>query len=253
MNNLLKNKDNCGTLLDAKGIPDIFSANNESELLNALRGIDVQVPLRSEGRTKEHVERYAIAHLLSTLFKENSVTYPVSLVHRDKPDFLLYLSQKRIGIEHTEAVPQNEAQKAFLREKGHGPDVYFISRYKPGESEKKAKRLIKEIEADEAGDGWVGDSVEREWAEAINHFVLEKQVKIAKDGFERYDENWLLVYDNWELPVVNREKASRILHPVLLDSGAFEDFNLIFVMSDKYLVEFSSVGDTLHEVNDLWD
>lgn len=253
MNDLLKDKDNCRTIVDAKGVSDMLSANNESELLNALRGVDVQVPLRSEGRTTENVERYAIVHLLSTLAKESAITYPVTLVHRDKPDFLFSMSQKRIGIEHTEAVPQNEAQKAFLREKGHGPDVHFVSRHKPGESEKKAKQLIKEIDADEAGDGWVGDSVEREWADAINHFVLEKKLKIAKDGFDRYDENWLLVYDNWPLPVVNREKASRILHPVLLDSGAFEDFNLIFVMSDKYLIEFSSAGDTLHEVNDLWD
>lgn len=244
MNNLLKNKNNCRTLLDA---------NNESELLNALRKIDVQVPLRSEGRTTENVERYAIVHLLSTLAKESAITYPVTLVHRDKPDFLFSMSQKRIGIEHTEAVPQNEAQKAFLREKGHGPDVHFVSRHKPGESEKKAKQLIKEIDADEAGDGWVGDSVELEWADAINHFVLEKKIKIAKDGFDRYDENWLLVYDNWPLPAVNREKAARILLPVLLDGGGFEEFNLIFAMSDKHLVEFSSAGVVLHEVNDLWD
>lgn len=231
----------------------MLSAKNKDELINALKEIDVQVPLRSEGRTKEHVERSAIAHLLSTLVKESSITYPVTLTHRDRPDFLFSMNQKRIGIEHTEAVPQNEAHKSVKRENGHGPDVYFISHHKPGESKKKAKQLIKEIEADEPGDGWVGDSVEREWADAINHFVLEKKLKIAKDGFALYDENWLLVYDNWPLSVVHIENAARILLPILVDGGAFKGFNRIFVMSGKNFVEFASAGVTLHEVNDLWD
>ncbi|MBI5874321.1 MAG: hypothetical protein HZB81_00465 [Deltaproteobacteria bacterium] len=237
----------------------MLSANNESELLKAIREIDVQVPLRSEGRTKEHTERYAIAHLLSALLKENSITYPVTLVHRDKPDFLLSMSRTNIGIEHTEAVPQNEAHKSFLREKGRCPDVYFTPHHKPDESIKKANQLIKEINANEAGAGWVGDSVKRKWADAINHFALEKKNKIAKDGFVRYDENWLLIYDGWPLPAMDIEKAAGILLPTLLNDGAFEAFNRIFVlsnsskMSGKHFVEFSSAGVTLHEVNNLWN
>ena len=48
----------------------MLTANNESELLNVLAGIDIFVPRRTEGRTKDHTERYAISHMLSALAEE---------------------------------------------------------------------------------------------------------------------------------------------------------------------------------------
>ncbi|MBK1675039.1 hypothetical protein CKO35_17530 [Ectothiorhodospira shaposhnikovii] len=147
---------------------------NEIELESVLKSIDISVPRRSEGRTKEHTERYAIAHLLSVLLGRTQLSYPLELVRRERPDFLLKVSGREIGIEHTEAVPQNEAHKAVLRDRVDGPEVYFISRHQPGEPSKRAKHLIEEIKANHAGSGWEGDSVEREWSEAMLHFVYAR-------------------------------------------------------------------------------
>jgi hypothetical protein len=72
-----------------------------------------------------------------------------------------------IGIEHTEAVPQNEAHTSFLREQGNGSDAFFISHALPGEPRKSKQQLLEEIALDGPGDGWAGDSPEREWADAM--------------------------------------------------------------------------------------
>ena len=71
----------------------MFQANNKSELLKALVEIDISVPRRSAGRTKDHTEKYAIAHLLSALAGKDRISYPLILTQRERPDFLLTSGQ----------------------------------------------------------------------------------------------------------------------------------------------------------------
>ncbi len=227
-------------------------ANNESELDSVLRSIDISVPRRSEGRTKKHTERYAIAHMLSSLLDKNRFLYPIKLIHRERPDFLLETNGILIGIEHTEAVPQNEAHKTVLRDKVDGPEVYFISRHQPGEPEKPAKKLIEEIQANHSDSGWTSDSVEREWVEAMLHTVKSKIEILAKDGFEKFDQNWLLIYDNWSLPALDQKKAGQLLLLKLKGSNSFDNFDSVYIITGNLVFEFSSTGVDEHEINDLW-
>jgi len=143
-----------------------------------------------------------------------------------------------VGIEHTEAVPENVAWADSLREKGLGPDVYFTPHATPGESLKTANELRHEIEADEPDSGWCGDSPEREWAAAIAHDVNKKITKATADGFVRCPANWLIVYDNWPLPVIDNSKAASYLALLLAEMDAFSVFDAIFVHDDSHLCEF---------------
>jgi len=231
----------------------MLSGSNEFELLNGLSEVDVQVPSRGNGRTTEHVEVYVIAHLLSCLVKKGLIVYPVSLIKRERPDFLLTMNQKTIGIEHTEAVPQNASHKAALIEKSCGPKVRYITHHTPGEPNKKRKDLIKEIEENKAGEGWTGDSVEREWAKAMEHFVSNKRNNMQKEGFSLFNENWLLIYDNWRLnlPQVRTEEAAHKLFSVMVEDGTFDELDCVFIMSDESFVKFSLAGVELYEVNNL--
>lgn len=216
----------------------ILRADTPAELKARLAELDIDVPLRSEGRRNHHAERYCIAHVLATLLVEQ-LSFPLTLTHSDKPDFLLAMPGTDVGIEHTEAVPENIARADFLREKeGLGPDVYFTPHVLPGEPRKTADELRREIEADESGSGWCGDSPEREWAAAMAHHVKEKMPKATADGFVRYPANWLIVYDNWPLPAIDYSKAATYLAPLLAEMGAFSVFDTIFVHDDSHMCEF---------------
>lgn len=222
----------------------ILRANTPAELRARLAELDIDVPPRSDGRRKHHAERYCIAHLLATLPAEQFL-FPLTLTHSDKPDFLLAMHGANVGIEHTEAVPENIAHADFLREKeGLGPDVYFTPHVKPGESKKTSDELRREIEADESGSGWCGDSPEREWAAAMAHYVKEKMPKATAEGFVRYPANWLIVYDNWPLPAINYSKAATYLTPLLTEMAAFSVFDAIFVHDDSHMSEFRNVPVT---------
>lgn len=215
----------------------ILQANTPAELRTGLAELDIDVPLRSEGRKSHHAERYCIAHLLATL-PTSKFSFPLTLTHRDKPDFLLAMPGGEVGIEHTEAVPQNVAHAATLRERGAGPEVYFIPRAIPGERPRTAAELRREIEADEPGTGWYGDSPERQWAVAMVHYVKEKIPKVMADGFVRFPTNWLLVYDNWPVPAIDYAKAASYLAPLLTDMDAFLVFDAIFIHDDGKMAEF---------------
>jgi len=215
----------------------ILEATAAEQLRAEIGHLDINVPERSAGRRSHHTERYCIAHLLATL-PTSRLSFPLTLTHGDKPDFVLSLPSGSIGIEHTEAIPENVARAQFLREKGTGADMYFTPHATPSESRKTAAELRQEIEADEYGDGWVGDSAEREWAAAIAYSVKEKLPKVSADGFVRFPENWLLVYDNWPLPHVNIAKAAVFLDSLLRECYAFNVFDAVFVLDDSQICEF---------------
>jgi hypothetical protein len=213
----------------------ILRASSAEELKAALALVDTDVPERSEGRRSHHAERYCIAHLLATL-PTTRLFFPLTLTHGDKPDFVLAMAHGDVGIEHTEAIPENVARAQFLHEKGAGPDVYFTPRAVPAEPRKATAELRREIEADEPGDGWVGDSAENEWAAAIASHVKEKLSKATANGFTCYADN-CVVNDNWPLPHVNWAKAAAILYPQLKELDTFAIFSAVFVLDDANMCE----------------
>ncbi|MFG1304663.1 hypothetical protein V5F34_11055 [Xanthobacter autotrophicus] len=216
----------------------ILRADTPAELRSRLAELDIDVPLRSQRRRSHHVERYCIAHLLATLPVEQ-LSFPLTLTHSDKPDFLLAMPGTDVGIEHTEAVPENIAHANYLREKENfWPDVYFTPHVSPGEPRKTVHQLRREIEVDEPGPGWRGDAPECEWAAAMAHHVKKKMLKATADGFSRYQANWLIVYDNWPLPAVNHTTAASYLLPLLADVGAYSVFDAIFVHVASHICEF---------------
>jgi hypothetical protein len=65
----------------------MIEAETTEDLKRILAAIDVTVPRRSEGRTKEHVERYAAVRLLATI-APGRLEFPMRLTHRNPPEAL---------------------------------------------------------------------------------------------------------------------------------------------------------------------
>lgn len=230
----------------------MIKAKNQDELIAVLPEMDIAVPPRSQGRLDEHTERYAIAYLLSTLAQEDMLDYPLSLLKRERPDFALSLAEETVGIEHTEAVAHNVAHSDFLREKGHGDDVYFVRKSEPGERKLSAKELLAEIYNNDPGGPWVGDTVERDWGRVMSFFTRKKCESAKKDGYELFATNALLIYDNWRLPALQVEDAAEMFLRTCSEEGYFRTFQLIYTHSGSQLCRFSEVGVAFYDLNDLW-
>ena len=220
---------------------NIWRAESEAEMPELIRAVNVDVPFRSEGRTNNHTERFCMARLLATL-PSDRLQFPLQLQHHDRPDFILAMAATKTGIEHTEAIPENVAHAAFLREKGHGPEMYFTPHAALGEPKKTGAELIAEIEADEMGGGWYGDQFERDWAAAMLHFVQAKALKAQAEGFVRYDRNWLLLYDSWPGPNLNFRKATAFLEQLLATDDSHSIFDSIFIIHHQEICELNGAS-----------
>ena len=109
-----------------------LAARTPDELLTQLAAIDITVPLRTEGRTTSHCERYLAARLLSTLAGTDEISFPLEIVHQEKPDFALTFGGRTVGMECTEAVSNEWAQIDAIRERDFPESTIMLPMFKPG-------------------------------------------------------------------------------------------------------------------------
>ena len=233
-------------------------ALSAADLLRKLREIDIAVPKRTEGRTKEHCEQWSICHFLATYAETNLIQYPIRVEKRERPDFLLQLPSTCVGIEVTEAVPTDLARADVRREKQReqGIEGYnkltLLSRFLPDDTQRSAEEIDKIARGDVASDGWVGDEPEREWANAMLHRLKQKAETASKDGYERFKANWLLIYDNWPLPaVVDKEAAAFFMQRL----RALDDplpFDRVFVERKRFVWQFQKSAYASQRIRELW-
>jgi hypothetical protein len=213
-----------------------------------IRKIDTHVPLRSEGRDTDHCEIYSIVGMLNTL-PPNELNYPVQVVHRDRPDFLLIMATHQVGVEVTEAVSENTASMDKLREsepdltdsKDDEAQFFFSRKAVLGEEKIYAAVLRDMIRANNPGGGWVGNGA-KEWAEALAHVVTSKVEKANKPGFNSFTQNWLLIYDNWDEPARRRDLADEYLLHMLREKSTFQTFDRVLVLDGRELASFTVEG-----------
>ena len=104
-----------------------WHVTDEANLQQVLRRVNLTVPGRADGRTKEHTERFSVARLLATIATE--LKYPFALAHEDRPDFVLKFPASQTGIEHTEVIGECRASLLFARKRLRPKRALFASRY----------------------------------------------------------------------------------------------------------------------------
>ena len=85
------------------------------------------------------------------------------------------------------------------------------------------------------------------------HFIEQKVTKLRKDGFDRFEQDWLLIYDNWSLPALDRRKAAPFLYKLVNERAVLHEFTRIYIITGQYLCEVASAGIQLFDINDLWN
>ena len=233
-----------------------LSAANSVDLLAQLAATDITVPLRTEGRTTEHCEQYTTARVLATIAESSVIEYPLRLEHRDKPDFRLHLPGKSVGIECTEAVSDEWAHIDAIRERDFPESMVMLPMLKPGERKFTPVERVAIASGRKSGPPWVGKMAARQWAEAIAHFVERKTAKLRSGSYDATAENWLLIQDEWRVPVYRledrREAAKLCIEKIasLLESPAF---TRIYVTNSNWLLRLAPGAIEIQPINNLWN
>ena len=192
-----------------------YTASSKTDLLHYLSQQDITLPARTEGRTSQHCERCGVFWLLATWANSDYLSYPLTLVHQDKPDFWLCYDNRDIGIEFTEAVSEEWAETDALMEREGKNVSLFIDNFKRGTRKRTATERRDLIQKRPRGPGDGDDGMEQEWALSMNDLIIKKTDAFNKPGFQKYNENWLLIQDNLLVTVRNIETAMKYLKPEL--------------------------------------
>ena len=234
-----------------------LSALSAEDLHAQLRVIDIAVPLATEGRTKEHREQFMMAHFLATAANANKLGFPLNVKHSDKPDFLLRLAGKEVGVECVEAVPKERYEIERLREKHYPDAMNSVQRFEPGEE----NRTLYEKHEIASGSGalrpWMPAAAKRNWITAMKFVVHGKTEKLRKGNYSSSISTWLLVRDEWPnslqfYPEQVREAAAELwqkLAPLFVPPA----FEKVFIESGGQLLCFEKGQFAVEQVCDLWE
>jgi hypothetical protein len=233
-----------------------LTAQTPSELLAKLAATDITVPFRTEGRTASHGEAYMAARLLASLAETVEITYPLKLIHREKPDFALEMDGKTIGVECTEAVSKEWAQIDAIRERDFPESLIMLPMLKPGIKKFSLQERIAIAKGEFAGTPWVGGMAKRQWAEAQAYFIGEKTKKLRAGNYSDHAEVWLAVQDEWRVPMYGQEHtqtAAQMCLELLRPMLATPSFTRIYVSNSNWLVRLHPGPVEVRPICRLWN
>jgi len=184
-------------------------------LLDLLRDIPGKVPSRGLGRRTEHTEPWVLKRLVASLAADEWLKFPLVVELDDRPDIVLDSGGSEIGIELMELVPPTYAQAVAIVNREF-PDA-IVDRSVFGWGTEWAPEGIREHLSTEghrlSGEGWAGDAVEREWADAVRSAVAKKTERLNVSGFRLFAKNWLGTYESSPGPAFDVAVGARLLSP----------------------------------------
>lgn len=228
------------------------TCRSKDSLYSVLRSFDIAVPLLSEGRTKYHIERWIVCRLLASLAASDQLSYPVSLQHRERPDFCLSTNNGYIGFEITEALLANYAEHRKLAEREYPDTMLEPGHFRCGKVPfSKMKELLSREELSSLP--WMGNSLEIDWAQEMMRVIGNKLKKLAAPGFTGFQTNWLGIDDNLPRSSLALDEAVNILVPLIAPLwDKTPSFNNIFIEHGSKIICLTRDMKTLIQVNDLW-
>ena len=234
---------------------DAFDATSLSELRDNLRARDVRVPVRTKRRTGALNERevWVACRFLATAGDKRLLEYPLRVEPRDRPDLVVTMPSGRIGVEITEAVHNDERRVVDYSEEMGLDDFRVVPPYCVDDP----PRSRADIETIAKGEGpslpRMGDSIERNWDEAILHRIAKKVETFTKPGFAKHPRNWLLVHDNWSPAIADEQMAMKRLDQHIFRRGPKNPFSKVFVLLSGSLLVFAPCAAAVrHPTPDEW-
>lgn len=230
-----------------------IQANNKNELTEILSKMDIRVPARTEGRETVHCETWSICHLMATLATHEKLIFPLELMKTERPDYILKMGPKFIGIEITELTNSDYARATTLPEHFVEGTVIDPSLFKWNSRKRSLNNLRKiALKKELTGPGWESDSVEIEYANAVHDVVIGKTKKLNSDGFKKLSDNYLLIYCNLTLPFLDVDKSNRFMVDKLNNYWGKNSFSSIYVEKDDIFIHYSIESTECMKLKNLW-
>jgi hypothetical protein len=214
---------------------DIATAQSVQELQALCAGI-IAGNLISTHRLDE---QRTVAAILPAMCDRCGYAFPLSIVHRDKPDFLLFFNGHSVGLEVTRflapALAHATATANRLRT-GFTPTRFDFN--SPRRSKEEMERAIL---AQSVGLADWKPIFDQSYVDQILAIVQEKKQKILFDGRTIADEYWLLIEEHHRMSDIQLKfVAEQSLERLFKHWSTSPNFARVLILSESVLVDLNS-------------
>jgi hypothetical protein len=177
------------------------------------------------------IERQLLDELISRLVLLG-YPHPTDIQGRESPDFSMKVSGESIGVELTRSTSEE-----YFRAGRHLSNGFMVfDRLRNYGVRRSTEELI--ADAKDLTSEW--SSVEeqtRDWRGKIAKPLVEKHLKLNRDFFEKFSQNWLLIYDFPSLlsDNISYNRTVLYLNALFAQPRKGVDFNTVFILSNHYL------------------
>lgn len=174
-----------------------FCTKSKADLIELLASENIKVPPLGTGNRTRQAERWSMYRLLSTFSSSPHFDFPMMVVHKDKPDFRLHLEGLTIGVELTEALPENFARVVAYKNRFMPNAMIELSYFgwgAPRMTTVEIKRILSQNRL--TGMPSFENTLKWQWCQAMKSCLNVKSENLNSIGFQQYEKNWLVIYDN---------------------------------------------------------
>lgn len=185
---------------------------------------------------KKRIESHQLEDLLERI---TALGYemPSDITTSERPDFIVTIAQKRIGIETTASVYQEYVRGSKLHFEQCSNSCIVTTHLQDREQRRSNDELLGDML--NLHSAWKdSEQAMCDWRDKIASRLDSKRSKLSKPGFQHFDQNWLLIHDEPGLAndAFTHDRACR--HLAALFAAPFtgaRDFDTVFLLSDRYL------------------
>ena len=120
---------------------------------------------------------------------------PQSIIDSERPDFVLEIGRRKVGLETTFAVHQEFVRAQKLKHNVCPEACVVTGELKDGNRRRSNDEILHDMLA--VGGPWQDAEKDmQDWRDKIANSLQVKREKLSQPNFQLFDENWLLVVDD---------------------------------------------------------
>lgn len=198
--------------------------------------------------TRKRIERLQIKALFERI-TQLGYDSPTAIQDSERPDFILKIGDKTVGLETTFAVYQEYVRAERLHHTVCPKACIDVTTLKDRERRRSNDEILSDIRT--IGGPWQDEEDYMiDWRVKVAQSLQAKRMRLNQPGFQLFDENWLLIQDEPGLADdvdFTNERARRHLAIVFCGpTTTTSEFDTVFVSSRRHLFRWSGNRLTLN-------
>lgn len=210
------------TALDLKELKDICSGIRNGHLIS----------------THHPDEQRAVAAILPAICESVGYDFPLSIVHRDKPDFLLHFNEHSIGLEVTRFLATALAHATATASRLH--TGFIPTRFNIATPQMSRKEMECAVLEPSVGLADCSPIFDPHLVDQLVAIVEDKKQKILFGGDAMGDEHWLLIDDRHMMSTAQLDYVvMRFLQRLVGHWATTPHFTKILILSRSVLFDLN--------------